>query len=224
MIKNILGAGLVLAAFSTSSFAATAAAGFYVELDAKSHKCIVSDKAPDGKTMMDVGTKVYANQANAEQAMAALKACNEPAAAMAPAAKAAAPAAAVVAPAAKAAAPAAAVPAAAAGFYVAQDAKTKKCMVSDKAPDGKMMMNVGTKVYENQANAEKAASMLKVCGEAAMAPMAAAGFYVVQDAKTHKCAVSPKAPDGKMAMDVGTKVYSDQANAEKAAAMLKVCQ
>lgn len=219
---------MVLAAFSTSSFAATAAAGFYVELDAKSHKCIVSDKAPDGKTMMDVGTKVYANQANAEQAMAALKACNEPAAAMAPAAKAAAPAAAaVVAPAAKAAAPAAAVvaPAAAAvGFYVAQDAKTKKCMVSDKAPDGKMMMNVGTKVYENQANAEKAASMLKVCGEAAMAPMAAAGFYVVQDAKTHKCAVSPKAPDGKMAMDVGTKVYSDQANAEKAAAMLKVCQ
>ena len=214
MIKNILGAGLVLAAFSTSSFAATAAAGFYVELDAKSHKCIVSDKAPDGKTMMDVGTKVYANQANAEQAMAALKACNEPAAAMAPAAKAAAPAAAaVVAPA-----------AAAVGFYVAQDAKTKKCMVSDKAPDGKMMMNVGTKVYENQANAEKAASMLKVCGEAAMAPMAAAGFYVVQDAKTHKCAVSPKAPDGKMAMDVGTKVYSDQANAEKAAAMLKVCQ
>ena len=227
MIKNILGAGLVLAAFSTSSFAATAAAGFYVELDAKSHKCMVSDKAPDGKTMMDVGTKVYANQANAEQAMAALKACNEPAAAMAPAAKAAAPAApaaAVVAPAAKAAAPAAAVPAAAAGFYVAQDAKTKKCMVSDKAPDGKMMMDVGTKVYENQANAEKAASMLKVCGEAAMAPMAAAGFYVVQDAKTHKCAVSPKAPDGKMAMDVGTKVYSDQANAEKAAAMLKVCQ
>ena len=223
MIKNILGAGLVLAAFSTSSFAATAAAGFYVELDAKSHKCMVSDKAPDGKTMMDVGTKVYANQANAEQAMAALKACNEPAA-MAPAAKAAAPAAAVVAPAAKAAAPAAAVPAAAAGFYVAQDAKTKKCMVSDKAPDGKMMMDVGTKVYENQANAEKAASMLKVCGEAAMAPMAAAGFYVVQDAKTKKCAVSPKAPDGKMAMDVGTKVYSDQANAEKAAAMLKVCQ
>ena len=218
MIKNILGAGLVLAAFSTSAFAATAAAGFYVELDAKSHKCMVSDKAPDGKTMTDVGTKVYANQANAEQAMAALKACNEPAA-MAPAAKAAAPAAAVVAPAAKAV-----VPAAAAGFYVAQDAKTKKCMVSDKAPDGKMMMDVGTKVYENQANAEKAASMLKVCGEAAMAPMAAAGFYVVQDAKTHKCAVSPKAPDGKMAMDVGTKVYSDQANAEKAASMLKVCQ
>ena len=163
MIKNILGAGLVLAAFSTSAFAATAATGFYVELDAKSRKCMVSDKAPDGKTMTDVGTKVYANQANAEQAMAALKACNEPAGAMAPAAKAAAPAAAVVAPAAKAAAPAAAMAPAAAGFYVVQDAKTHKCAVSPKAPDGKMAMDVGTKVYSDQANAERAAAMLKVC-------------------------------------------------------------
>ena len=225
MVKNIIGAGLILAAFSTAAYAD----GFYVALDAKSHKCSVMDKAPDGKTMTDAGTKVYANKANAEQALSALKACNEPAAMMAPAPKAAAPAApAAMAPAAKVAAPAApaaATPAAAVGFYVAQDAKTKKCMVSDKAPDGKTMMDVGTKVYENQANAEKAAAMLKVCGEASMAPAAgSAGFYVAQDAKTKKCMVSDKAPDGKAMMDVGTKVYANQANAEQAVAMLKVCQ
>lgn len=161
-MKNILGAGLVLATISSAAFAATAEAGFYVAQDVKSHKCMVSDKAPDGKIMTDAGTKVYANKANAEQAMGALKVCNEPAAAMmAPAAKAAAPAAAMAAaPAVKPAAPATP---AAVGFYVAQDAKTKKCMVSDKAPDGKMMMDVGTKVYENKDNADKAAAMLKVC-------------------------------------------------------------
>lgn len=161
MINRILCASMVLAGLSVSSFAATAAAGFYVEQDAKTHACMVSDKAPDGKAMMDVGTKVYANKANAEQAMANLKVC---AAAMAPAAKPAA-----MAPAAKPAAvpvkPAAAVkPAAmAAGFYVEQDAKTHKCMVGDKAPDGKTMMDVGTKVYKTKPNAEMAMSMLKVC-------------------------------------------------------------
>lgn len=43
--------------------------------DAKTHKCIVDNKKPDGKTAMDVGTKVYAAKANAAQAMATLKAC-----------------------------------------------------------------------------------------------------------------------------------------------------
>jgi len=167
MIKKIICASMVFAGLSVSSFAATAAAGFYVEQDAKSHACMVSDKAPDGKAMMDVGTKVYANKANAEQAMANLKVC---AAAMAPAAKPAAatpvkPAAAAVKPAAAAVKPAAAAvkPVAMAGFYVEQDAKTHKCMVGDKAPDGKTMMDVGTKVYKTKANADQAMSMLKVC-------------------------------------------------------------
>jgi hypothetical protein len=53
--------------------------------------------------------------------------------------------------------------AAPAGFYVAEDAKTKKCMVSDKKPDGKMMMDVGTKMYDSQANAQKAMANLKDC-------------------------------------------------------------
>ena len=177
-MNKFLCASMVLAGLSVSSFAATAAAGFYVEQDAKTHACMISDKAPDGKAMMDVGTKVYASKANAEQAMANLKVC---AAAMAPAAKPAAmaPAAkpAAIDPAAKPAAtaakpaavpvkPAAAVkPAAmaAAGFYVEQDAKTHKCMVADKAPDGKAMMDVGTKVYKTKPNAEMAMSMLKAC-------------------------------------------------------------
>ena len=41
-------------------------------------------------------------------------------------------------------------------------------------------------------------------------------FYVAQDAKTHACIVTDKKPDGKMAMDVGTKAYDSQANAQKA--------
>jgi hypothetical protein len=232
MMKTILGTGLVLAAFSTAAFAAST--GFYVEQDVKTKKCMVSDKAPDGKTMVDVGTKVYENQANADKALSMLKACDNSAAA----------------------APAAA------GFYVAKDAKTGKCAVVNKAPDGKMAMDVGTKVYETQGNADKALSMLKACDGAAAAapaapaapaaaakpaapaaaapapaapaaaakpaapaaaPAAAAGFYVAQDAKTHKCAVMAKAPDGKTAMDVGTKVYATQGNAEQAMSALKAC-
>ena len=93
MIKNILGASLVLAAFSVSSFAATAP-GFYVSQDVKTHKCSVTDKAPDRKMAMDAGTKMYDSKANAEKAMAMLKVCGGTDA-MAPAAKAAAPAAAM---------------------------------------------------------------------------------------------------------------------------------
>ena len=137
MIRNILASSLILAAFSVPTFAATAAAEFYVAQDAKTHACMVSDKKPDGKSMMDAGTKAYTSKSNAEQAMAKLKACVAPVAA--------------------------ATPAAAAGFYVEQDAKTHKCMVDTKKPDGKMMMDVGTKVYTTKSNAEQAMSMLKVC-------------------------------------------------------------
>lgn len=156
MIKKLIYTSMVLAGLSVSAFAATAATGFYVEQDAKSHACMVSDKAPDGKSMMDVGTKVYANKANAEQAMANLKVC---AAVMTPATKPAA----VVTPAKPAATATKPVAMAAAGFYVEQDAKTHKCIVGDKAPDGKAMMDVGTKVYKTKPNAEMAMSMLKAC-------------------------------------------------------------
>jgi hypothetical protein len=77
----------------------------------------------------------------------------------------AAPAAPAAAPAVKAAAPAApaAVAPAATGFYVEMDAKSHKCMVDSKKPDGKMMTDVGTKVYETKGRADQAMSMLKVC-------------------------------------------------------------
>lgn len=106
------------------------------------------------------------------------------------------------------------------GFYVEQDAKSGACTVSDKKPDGTTMMDVGTKVYDSQANAQKAMSNLKACASAAT-PV---GFYVAKDAKTKKCAITEKKPDGKMLMDVGTKVYDSKANAEKAMANLKDCK
>lgn len=127
-------------------------------------------------------------------------------------------------------------------FYVAQDAKTHACMVSDKKPDGKMMTDAGTKAYASKSNAEQAMANLKVCAVAAPAAKAAAptaaavapkpavvapvaaGFYVEQDAKTHKCMVDSKKPDGKAMMDVGTKVYETKSRADQAMSMLKVCK
>ena len=75
MIHKILVSSLILAAFSIPTIAATAAAEFYVAQDAKTHKCLVSDKKPDAKLMMDVGTKAYATKGDAEIAMSKLKAC-----------------------------------------------------------------------------------------------------------------------------------------------------
>ena len=139
MIRKLFATTLLLGAFAVPTFATTATSEFYVAQDAKTHVCMISDKKPDGKTMVDVGTKAYDNQLNAQKAMANLKAC------------AAVPAAATAAP------------SVAAGFYVAQDAKTHKCMVDDKKPDGKTAMDVGTKVYEAKANAEQAMANLKAC-------------------------------------------------------------
>ena len=145
---------------------------------------------------------------------------------------------------------------AAAEFYVTQDAKTHACVVSDKKPDGTMMMDAGTKAYASKSNAEQAMANLKVCASSAAAPApaakatapaatalapkpaapvavapkpavttpAATGFYVEQDAKTHKCMVDSKKPDGKTMMDVGTKVYETKGRADQAMSMLKVCK
>lgn len=75
MMNKILISSLIFATFSIPTFAATAAAEFYVAQDAKTHKCMVSDKKPDAKLMMDVGTKAYATKGDAEIAMSKLKAC-----------------------------------------------------------------------------------------------------------------------------------------------------
>jgi len=154
MNKTLIASCLLAAAVGLPALANAADAMFYVAQDAKTKACSVSDKKPDGKMMMDVGTKAYTSQANANSAMANLKAC------MAAAAPAAAPKATT---AMKPATPAMTKPAMAKGFYVAQDAKTKKCMVSDKKPDGKMMMDVGTKMYDTEGNAKDAMSKLTAC-------------------------------------------------------------
>jgi len=73
MSKKVLAACLMLAALSVPSLAATPM--FYVAQDAKTHKCAVSNAKPDGKAMMDVGTKAYDSKSNAEKAMANLGAC-----------------------------------------------------------------------------------------------------------------------------------------------------
>lgn len=75
MINKILISGFVLASMSATSFASTAAPEFYVAQDAKTHKCMVMDKKPDGKSMTDVGTKAYATKGDADNAMSKLKAC-----------------------------------------------------------------------------------------------------------------------------------------------------
>ena len=157
MIKRVFASSMILAALTIPSFAATAATEFYVAQDAKTHACMVSDQKPDGKMMMDAGTKAYASKNNAEQAMAKLKVCATAAPAANAATTTAAPAATAAAPKAAATAPAAS------GFYVAQDTKTHKCMVDSNKPDGKAMMDVGTKVYQTKARADQAMSMLKAC-------------------------------------------------------------
>jgi len=153
MNKTLIASCLLAAAVGLPAIANAAAAEFYVAQDAKTHACSVVDKKPDGKMSMDVGTKAYTSQANANSAMANLKACMA-------AAPAAAPKPTTMA---KPATPAMTKPAMAKGFYVAQDAKTKKCMVSDKKPDGKMMMDVGTKMYDTEGNAKDAMSKLAAC-------------------------------------------------------------
>ncbi|WP_196503827.1 hypothetical protein [Aestuariivirga litoralis] len=153
MMKTFIASGIVLGALAAPTFAATTAATFYVAQDAKTHACSVTDKKPDGKMMMDAGTKTYASQANAQQALTNLKVC----AASAMAAPAKAPAAVPAKPAATTTA------AAATGFYVGQDAKTHKCAVSNEKPDGKMMMDVGTKMYDTQGHASDAMSKLTAC-------------------------------------------------------------
>jgi len=53
-------------------------------------------------------------------------------------------------------APAATAAMAATTWYVAMDAKTKKCSVTSKKPDGTKIMMVGTDTYKTKADATKA--------------------------------------------------------------------
>ncbi|PSJ52236.1 hypothetical protein [Pseudaminobacter soli (ex Li et al. 2025)] len=48
-------------------------------------------------------------------------------------------------------------------YWVAKDAATKKCQIVDKKPDGKKMTDVGNKMYDSLANAERALKELAAC-------------------------------------------------------------
>ena len=54
--------------------------------------------------------------------------------------------------------------AAAKTYYIAQDAKTKKCSIVTKKPDGTKMMMVGTDTYNKMADATKAEKAATDCG------------------------------------------------------------
>lgn len=57
-----------------------------------------------------------------------------------------------------------------------------------------------------------------------MPAFAATGYWVGKDAATKKCEVVDKKPDGKKMSDVGTKMYTSQANAERALKELAACK
>ena len=72
MYRKYLLAAALAAAFVAPAFAATT---YYVTQDAKTHKCAVVDKQPDGKTMIMVGKAGYASKADADKAMKAAPEC-----------------------------------------------------------------------------------------------------------------------------------------------------
>ena len=72
MYRKYLLAAALVATFAAPSFAAVT---FYVQQDAKTHKCSVATTKPDGKATMMIGTASYATQAAADAAMKAAKEC-----------------------------------------------------------------------------------------------------------------------------------------------------
>lgn len=48
-------------------------------------------------------------------------------------------------------------------YWVAKSASTKKCEVVAKKPDGKKLVDVGSKMYDTKENADKAMKMLNAC-------------------------------------------------------------
>jgi hypothetical protein len=48
-------------------------------------------------------------------------------------------------------------------YYVAQNAKTKKCEVTTKKPDGKTWIEIGTSSYKTKADATKAEKAAAEC-------------------------------------------------------------
>jgi hydroxymethylglutaryl-CoA reductase len=73
MIRKLFVTAALAASFVAPAYAATT---YYVAQDAKSHKCSVTTKKPDGKLMMEIGTAGFNTKAAATTAMKADTACS----------------------------------------------------------------------------------------------------------------------------------------------------
>jgi hypothetical protein len=76
-MRKYLITGAILAAFVAPAVAATSTT-WYVAMDAKSKKCSVTSKKPDGTKMTMVGTDTYKSKADATKAEKADKECAAP--------------------------------------------------------------------------------------------------------------------------------------------------
>lgn len=72
MIGKVVAAASLVAVFAIPAFAANQ---YWVAKDPASNRCQIVERKPDGKSLTDVGTKPYANKANAERALKELSAC-----------------------------------------------------------------------------------------------------------------------------------------------------
>jgi len=70
-MQKYLIAGLLVAGLVTPAFAAE----FYVAQSASTHKCSVTAKKPDGKSMMLVGTETFKSKPDAMKAMKGMSEC-----------------------------------------------------------------------------------------------------------------------------------------------------
>jgi hypothetical protein len=70
-MQKYLIAGLLVAGMATPALAAQ----YFVAQSATTHKCSVTSKKPDGKSMMAVGTDTYKSKPDAMKAMKGMAEC-----------------------------------------------------------------------------------------------------------------------------------------------------
>ncbi len=73
MYRKLLLTAALATAFVAPAFAATPV--WYVEQSAKTKKCAVTEKKPNGTSEMQIGTADYKTKADAEKAMKAAAEC-----------------------------------------------------------------------------------------------------------------------------------------------------
>ena len=72
MLRKIVVAAALTTALVAPAFAATT---YYVEQNAKTHKCSVTSHKPNGKTFMMIGKDTYKTKSAADKAMKAAAEC-----------------------------------------------------------------------------------------------------------------------------------------------------